>query len=409
MSSGSQVTIYSTSEILDACLNLVVVDQPASFRFAHLSVREFLEGLSKRGIAFFQPADANANIASTCLSHLFSVYEPMSERSLSRRDASFEDVNRGVTKYMVEYWIHHVSQCENFKNNPPVESLVRTFLISDKEIAPTFSKWCKHLFATHTGYFGHRLKKLLRTSFNPIWIVQEFKLMETHQIPLSDETVQRHILQLAVERENPQVIFWLVEQRANIKKICGKAAFTAIKKGCTDILRLLLKHEAPIHQDYLFLAVMLELKDTVTVLLEERGSCFDAGSLSKALTTAVSNGDSDTVTMLLHHGATKEVVAVARAIRVGIQGAACNLINLGFDLTTPCFIEQRTPLHWAAERGFDNIVKKLLVKGVSLDVKDRDGNTPLDLAVRKKRSSVIMVFQNHGVGNCNITPGVHWN
>ncbi|OCK81309.1 hypothetical protein K432DRAFT_295813, partial [Lepidopterella palustris CBS 459.81] len=68
VSSGNSETTYTASEILDVCANLIVDDGADSFRFAHLSVREFLEGLSKkRQIDYFQPEQTNAALASACL------------------------------------------------------------------------------------------------------------------------------------------------------------------------------------------------------------------------------------------------------------------------------------------------------------------------------------------------------
>jgi ankyrin repeat protein len=41
----------------------------------------------------------------------------------------------------------------------------------------------------------------------------------------------------------------------------------------------------------------------------------------------------------------------------------------------------RTALHGAALQGFDPVVQFLVEKGASLDVKDRNGRTPLDMAM----------------------------
>ena len=60
---------YTTAEVVDVCSNLVVTRNEV-FEFAHLSVREFLEGLPKRNIDTFLPNKGNARIAAACLQYV---------------------------------------------------------------------------------------------------------------------------------------------------------------------------------------------------------------------------------------------------------------------------------------------------------------------------------------------------
>lgn len=128
------------------------------------------------------------------------------------------------------------------------------------------------------------------------------------------------------------------------------------------------------------------------LLLSQGSHKFTATELSKALTTAASNGDSALVAMLLKHGAQKESVAVLRTVKNGSLRAAHNLIDHGFDITGQYLVEKRTLSHWAAEKGYVEVMEKLLTNDIPSNIKDRYGNTPLHLVVRKGHSAVLSLL-----------------
>ncbi|PGH18939.1 hypothetical protein AJ80_04266 [Polytolypa hystricis UAMH7299] len=385
---GHHDSTYSVPEVLDVCSNLIVSDDPDSFRFAHLSVREFLEALTKRGIESFQAENANATIASTCLSLLSSIYEPSGSKALG---SASSELPSALNSYLVKYWPHHVSQSEKAKIASPLKSQVKDFLIREDEVAPTFIKWCEQ--AKDCEEFGD----LVQPPYNPIWISEKYQLIERSSIIVSDIRLQRLTLTLAAKRHSHEVINWLFEQRVNFKELGKQAVIAAIENKHADTVQLLLDNGAPAERHCLFLAAMIGDKTTLGTLLKERASCFTVADLTKALTTAASNGDPDMVNQFLELGATREVVAVARAVRNGVLGAASNLIDQKFDITAPCFFERRTPLHWAADRGYVDIARKLLEKGVPTDVQDVGGKTPLQLALLKNHSTTVMLLQSHGI------------
>lgn len=73
MDSGSPEAI-TTGEILDVCANLVVLRNEV-FVLAHLSVREFLEGLTTRNVDTMMATGGNAAIAAACLRLFLSSVE----------------------------------------------------------------------------------------------------------------------------------------------------------------------------------------------------------------------------------------------------------------------------------------------------------------------------------------------
>lgn len=60
---------YTGADVRDVCANFVVA-RGESFQFAHLSVREFLENLTRRGIDNMIPEKSHARVARACLLHL---------------------------------------------------------------------------------------------------------------------------------------------------------------------------------------------------------------------------------------------------------------------------------------------------------------------------------------------------
>ena len=76
--------------------------------------------------------------------------------------------------------------------------------------------------------------------------------------------------------------------------------------------------------------------------------------------------------------------------------AAQKAIVKGTDLNTRDR-NGRTALHDAAQYGHKEIIEMLIAKGEDVNAKeDRDGRTPLDLAIRKKQSETAALLRTHG-------------
>jgi hypothetical protein len=63
--------------------------------------------------------------------------------------------------------------------------------------------------------------------------------------------------------------------------------------------------------------------------------------------------------------------------------------------TTGAYNAGRTPLSFAAERGHEAVVKLLLGKGVNIDSKDYSGRTPMSFATLYRQEAVVKVLQLH--------------
>jgi hypothetical protein len=55
-----------------------------------------------------------------------------------------------------------------------------------------------------------------------------------------------------------------------------------------------------------------------------------------------------------------------------------------------------TPLHYAAEGGYNEIVELLIDKGANVNAKDENGATPQDLAIQFKEFETAALLRKHG-------------
>ena len=127
------------------------------------------------------------------------------------------------------------------------------------------------------------------------------------------------------------------------------------------------------------------------------------GSGSTALHYAAQLGYSEIVCALLLRGADKDALDVGgdtplmRAVINGHQSTVDTLLESGADLNihhTCC--EGGMALHFAAERGHDEMVSALLLRGASKDALDFDGRTPLMWAVWNRHLSTVQLLLESG-------------
>ncbi|EXL66681.1 hypothetical protein FOPG_17162 [Fusarium oxysporum f. sp. conglutinans race 2 54008] len=99
-----QQQLLRNDQILDFCCNLVVLDtQLDTFRFAHLSVREFLE--KQEG---YVSSSSNAVAAETCLVTMLGLAaDPFSENVLSKLGYRGRIGNAQLQKYSYAFWAPH--------------------------------------------------------------------------------------------------------------------------------------------------------------------------------------------------------------------------------------------------------------------------------------------------------------
>ncbi|KAK3298835.1 uncharacterized protein B0H64DRAFT_83679 [Chaetomium fimeti] len=173
----------------------------------------------------------------------------------------------------------------------------------------------------------------------------------------------------------------------------------ALREACvaghTDAVTFLLDRNVPLMNVGLHLcrAVFMGHHEVLKILLERN---LGRDSVSKALIIAVSHDDQASTDLLLRYGAEKEPHAVTREAKLGNRGTAVRLIEAGYDIRGRYLEKQRTALHYAAEGGYEDVVRALLSAGAPVNVRDGNQKTPLHLAAERGRAACVGLLLGHG-------------
>ena len=203
---GDDKTDVSAEDLLDFGCNFLVLDTELDvFRFAHLSVREYLDTRSE-----YSPESSHALAARFCLRHLCtsdtsgpfliprdpwpddgamlgsdgrimsweidpaqSNYGKAGRRRYHERGYPF--LNR-VQEYACAYWANHVAGSRDFRLRHPLSDMLRNFTIDTSQgISPWFMYWNR--LATHMID--------LDTNYNamPQWSSDKSRILEMVHLP----------------------------------------------------------------------------------------------------------------------------------------------------------------------------------------------------------------------------------
>lgn len=179
-------------------------------------------------------------------------------------------------------------------------------------------------------------------------------------------------LQIALEEGSIGVAKMLIKAGAKISKKGSYYFATAIEKGYNDIVELLIKKGADVRKTYgpyslLTIAVESDNIDAAKLLVDA-GADVNSGKVYTPLTKAIEEGHYKFVEFLLKEGADPN-----------------NIPEHGF--------EGWTPLHHAAKRGDQNIIKLLIEWGVGVNKQNRYGiRTPLDVAKNFRTKRLLRSF-----------------
>jgi ankyrin repeat protein len=163
-----------------------------------------------------------------------------------------------------------------------------------------------------------------------------------------------------------------------------------------DVARLLLEHGADVN------ATLKRLPPYRAKL--DRGNDTMLGGGTTAFLRAAKAGDVPAMKLLLEHGADPMLAPTRSGItplmaaaglgtaeqdttgRLKTQAQAIEaiqlLLDLGIDIDAQA-TDGQTAVHGAAMQGFDDVIRFLASKGAKLDTPDKDGFTPLDVALGK--------------------------
>jgi ankyrin repeat protein len=385
INSEGQCIPLTVPQLLDMCCNMVVLDEEIeTFRFAHLSVREYLEG---RGDY------TKIEIHTLALDRCVDSY--ISELRLQTKLAI--DQNNIFRPYATLYWPVHCQTVGNDQLGGRAKDKVRQFLFQGCSTAPSFTKWT---------LAAKGLSRLLRFNYP-----------------------QKDILE-AASSSPPTPLFvaccfgllWIIHELSSFENSCwdqqnddGSPALNlAARWGHLEVVKLLLKKEGVevntkdnYYQTPLSYAVENRHLEVVKLLLEKEGVEVNPEDIhgQTPLSYAVENGQVEVVKLLLE----KEGVEVNSKDRYSRTPLSCavdsghlEVVKLllekeGVEINTKDWTS-RTPLSWAAENGHLEMVKLLLEKeGVEINTKDWTGCTPLSWAAENGHLEVVKLLLKEGV------------
>lgn len=212
--------------------------------------------------------------------------------------------------------------------------------------------------------------------------------------------------------ENPAAIQAQIEEGAdpNFRMPGGKTPLiVAAKIGAPDLVRLLLRLGADVNAatetggtPLMFAAIRGNL-ETVEALID-RGADVNAVAHFNwtALMVAAAKGHDGVINVLLDHGANANVqdtygwTPLMRAAYENRAGAVRAFLKNRKTRLDAADETGSTALHHAAAQGHVEIARLLLESGASVNARNREGLTPLEMAKRMKNEKIVLFLESSG-------------
>ena len=181
----------------------------------------------------------------------------------------------------------------------------------------------------------------------------------------SSGRVVRHLLRLAKSEEEK-------EKMLSQTNAAGKTALeVALETGKPDVVGVLLEHGALLPPKAVSLHVAAQNKDTGTLTAafkRKAGFVTDEREESLPLTGVLNSLDEQGLTPLMISALYQHLEGLIVFLQVGADPDIQHAVS-GF-----------TAMHYAAQVGCHVIIKSLIAFGASVHIRDKDGQTPLDVA-----------------------------
>lgn len=351
----------SADDLLDLCFGFLVLDiEQDVYRFAHLSVREYLEtnpeysSENNHALAaqiclrylctsndrgpFLIPRDPwqdkisiskDVNVSSSDLKHesrvmSWTVNPRVTERGYEYPLYPFLD---GVQEYACVCWADHTAGSRYLRLVHPLNTMLRTFIMdTPEEVSPWFIYWNRlamsmSLWSTRTSHMpgrrGDRIKVnavahtpadyLFAASLWGFYDLLELRLRsKPNPLLLRCEQIDYNALQLVCFYGNPDAVTFLLDWGWSLQV---ESEFSVLSAAIDGILVV---YKRPSLSG-------LDIDDkhikTIEVLLRygadpNEKSCFphsDRGMFSVPILTAIEIGSAELVKMLLDYGASADV------------------------------------------------------------------------------------------------------
>lgn len=350
---GEDKAELSKEGLIALCFNLVVHDKGLDiFRFAHLSVREYLEAKEDYG------GTANhATVAFDCLSYLIA-------------DSDSKTVHEFDYAYI--YWAFHSAASRSYRQKGQLGRLfyqfIGGFIGGQQDIPPAFVRWKEKFIEIWTDIQDDNLSIcILSEPANPLFAASAWGFHEIFGTQLHDEPLILNLLgqtPLMVSSRYGQlgIVRMMLERGYNPNRM-NKAGVTALQ-----------------------LAISHGHESIVQELLAKGADVNIEGPQGTALHEALRTYHKGIIQFLLENGANPNIEApivgtvLIEAVTSGDHYITKLLLEYGADVNLPITMQGRTALFEAADRGEEEIVRILLEFGADSNLHIDDHDTSVLIA-----------------------------
>ena len=408
--------------VLEACRNLLTVDQSGVCRFSHLSVQEYLEA------HHYSNGQAHLMVGSVCLRVLLDSTNWQSINSLPSR---YEDPGeeKDVLRYIVGYWPHHVQLHAEESVDDRLKSLVKEFLGSPNEASAAYACW-SHKFPAYREQLEPFYEDGSPGSSGPAFTVVFFSLnkildswwISNLEIELMDNEGYS-LLHVAGRSGNLPAARQILDLGANPDTgggMLGSALQAAAENGNEGIVRLLLDRGADINAQGGVYGDPLQAaavggNEVIVGLLLDRGADINAqgGEYGNALQVAAANGNEAIVGLLLDRGA--DINTQGGEFGNALQAAAVGgnevivslLLDRGADINAQGG-RYGNALQAAAAKGNEVIVGLLLDRGADINAQGGYYGNALQAAAENGNEVIVRLLLDRGA-DVNAQGGYYGN
>lgn len=417
------LTPFGYHDLLNITCNLIVIDRNV-VRFAHLSVRDYLEHREE-----FNKDEVHMHVAMTCLEEY--IYLEQSDQRLSGSKASLAgqlDVKLNIRNYSCFFWPTHAAQVRAEPQRLRLNDILRAGLFRFVDASPSFRDWRRDV---STGSLISRIpfktkieNSAARTPFLAICIFGFSKLLESYkpsdflaccqtQMPIYEGRYAgmkgHHITIYHGHRDCTKT---LLDQGFDVNEATASGEtclHIAVRKERKDLLQLLVDYGAD--TDALTLTFPKEEEDTeMPEDIPDKGLLWEKPSSRLRSSLGFRNGAGSINSAIdepaeapLHYAALHGSVAcVSELIRLNVNPNVRNslgdtpllkalegwhdqivqmLLHAGADVN-PRSLYGRTPLHFAAASGQYETAISLVRYGADPHLQDSLGSTPIETARR---------------------------
>ena len=418
---GEERTTLLIETILDLCANFVVLDTELDvFRFAHLSVREFLE--EKEG---FGAAGNHAIAAGCCLRLLldvtprypFYIRQDDKGQSLQRRAVYWNPCH----EYSCLYWLFHLHESSAHRRRPPLNALFWTFMLDDQNSVTrsclywvalinvaaldkgSLDGWdhttkrltCGELFELDRNVCAFACLMSVASAWNFCDVLEYCISIDSNVVRLTHPISIITPLHIACRYGSVDVVKLLLDNGAGMELVdCGQYSpmREALRNGHTVVVRLLLENGASPNPEtsprynayYLCLAAETGSLDIMKALLDA-GADVDPQAVNghSAVDIAVCHGNLAMVRTVLersrrtNENANMPLIKATSLIRAVLNGdeADLNAILREWPITEVTARYLDVALWRAAKLNREKCMLLLLEKGA--DINSRFRNVPV--------------------------------